>query len=180
MNPPNKREVKANYDELGGGLYDLRYGEEQNRKYDAALLMSRPRGDDILLDDGCGTGMLMAKMDPPTVGLDLTPSLLKAARLKLREDHHLVLGDAEHLPIRDGVFDGVYAITLIQNTPEKIQAITEMSRVARRSGRVLVTALKAVYDRDFLIDLVEDVGLVNVSAVGDAGTNDWIVYAERP
>lgn len=180
VNPPDKREVKSNYDGLGGGLYDLRYGEEQDRKYDAALLTSRPRGDDLLLDDGCGTGMLMARLGQPAVGLDLTPSLLEAARRRLREGHHLVLGDAEHLPIRGGVFDGVYAITLIQNTPDKTRAVSEMSRVVRSGGRVLVTALKAVFDRDFLIDLVEDVGLVNVSAVGDAGTNDWIVYAERP
>ena len=92
----------------------------------------------------------------------------------------MILGDAEHLPIRGGVFDGVYAITLIQNTPDRIRAVSEMSRVVRRGGRVLVTALKAVFGRDFLIDLVEEVGLVSVSAVGDAGTNDWIVYAEKP
>ena len=116
---------------MGGGLYDLRYREEQDRKYDPALLMSLPREYDLLLDDGCGTGMLMARLDSPTVGLDLTPSFLEAARRKLRESHHLVLGDAEHLPILGGVFDGVYAITLIQNTPDKTRAVSEMSRVAR-------------------------------------------------
>jgi len=179
VNPPDKREVKANYNELGGGLYDLRYREEQNRKYDAALLTSQPRGNDLLLDDGCGTGMLMSRLESSSVGLDLTPSLIEVAKRKLRESHHLILGDAEHLPIRSCVFDGVYAITLIQNTPDRIRAVSEISRVARSGGRVLVTALKVVFDRDFLIDLVEDVGLENVSSIGDAGTNDWIIYAEK-
>ena len=179
VNPPDKRVVKKNYDELGGGLYDLRYREEQDRKYDAAFLVTLPRGDDLLLDDGCGTGMLLSRLDSPTIGLDLTPSLLLTAREKLRADHHLILGDAEHLPIREGVFEGVYAITLIQNTPDKQMAVSEMSRVTKHHGRILVTALKVVFNQDFLTDLLEEVHLRNVSTIGDAGTNDWIVSAEK-
>jgi ubiquinone/menaquinone biosynthesis C-methylase UbiE len=176
---PDKREVKRNYDELGGGLYDLRYGEEQYRKYDAAFLVTLPRGDALLLDDGCGTGMLLARLDSPAVGLDLTPSLLLAARKKLRMDHHLILGDAEHLPIKDCVFDGVYAITLIQNTPDKRKAVSEMRRVVKTHGKILVTALKVVFTQDFLTNLLEQLHLQNVATIGDAGTNDWIVSAEK-
>ena len=179
MNPPDKSEVKKNYSELGGGLYDLRYREEQERKYDAAFLVTLPRRDDLLFDDGCGTGLLLSRLDFPAVGLDLTPSLLLTARFKLREDHHLILGDAEHLPIREGVFEGVYAITLIQNTPDKRMAVSEMKRVTKHNGRILVTALKAVFTPDFLTDLLEEVHLKNVSTIGDAGTNDWIVSAEK-
>ena len=179
MKPPNKSEVKKNYDELGGGLYDLRYREEQNRKYDAAFLLTLPKGDDLLFDDGCGTGLLLSRLDFPAVGLDLTPSLLLTARFKLREDHHLILGDAEHLPIREGVFESVYAITLIQNTPDKRMTVSEMKRVTKHNGRILVTALKAVFTQEFLTDLLEEVHLKNVSTIGDAGTNDWIVSAEK-
>jgi ubiquinone/menaquinone biosynthesis C-methylase UbiE len=179
VNPPDKSEVKKNYDELGGGLYDLRYRDEQDRKYDAAFLVTLPRGDDLLLDDGCGTGMLLSRFDSPAVGLDLTPNLLRIAREKLGEDHHLILGDAEHLPIKDGVFEGVYAITLIQNTPDKRKVISEMKRVSKTNGRILVTALKVVFGPDFLPGLLEEANLKNVSQVGDAGTNDWIVSAEK-
>jgi ubiquinone/menaquinone biosynthesis C-methylase UbiE len=179
MVSPDKREVKENYDELGGGLYDLRYRDEQNRKYDAALLVTVPRGGGVLFDDGCGTGMLMSRLESPTVGLDLTPSLLRTARGTLRENHHLVLGDAEHLPIRAGVFDGVYSITLIQNTPDKLGTVTEMGRITRPRGRIIVTALRAVFKSDFLLGLLEQANLRNVSMIGDAGTNDWIAYAEK-
>jgi ubiquinone/menaquinone biosynthesis C-methylase UbiE len=179
VNSPDKREVKRNYDQLGGELYDLRYRDEQGRKYDAAFLVTLPRGDDLLLDDGCGTGMLLSRLDSPAVGLDLTPSLLWTAKKKLREDHHLVLGDAEHLPIKDCVFEVVYAITLIQNTPDKRRAVSEMRRVVKTHGRILVTALKAVFDPDFLIDLLEEVNLKNVNMIGDAGMNDWIVSTEK-
>lgn len=179
VNPPDKSEVKKNYDELCGGLYDLRYRDEQDRKYDAAFLVTLPRGDDLLLDDGCGTGMLLSRLDSPAVGLDLTPNLLRTARGKLRGDHHLILGDAEHLPIKDGVFEGVYAITLIQNTPDKRRVIYEVKRVSKTRGRILVTALKVVFGPDFLPGLLEEANLKNVSQIGDAGTNDWIVSAEK-
>ena len=179
MNPPDKSEVKASYDDLGGELYELRYREEQNRKYDAALLAARPRGDGLALDDGCGTGMLLSRLDSPAVGLDLSPVLLGAAKARLRADHHLVAGDAEHLPFRGDVFDAVYAMTLIQNVPNKRLAVAEMARVAKRRGRVLVTALKAFFGGDFLPDLLEASGLMSAAEVGDAATNDWIALAEK-
>jgi ubiquinone/menaquinone biosynthesis C-methylase UbiE len=179
VNPSDKREVKKNYDELGGVLYDLRYREEQDRKYDAAFLLTLPGGNDLLLDNGCGTGMLLSRFDSPVIGLDLTPNLLETARRKLKKDHHLILGDAEHLPLRDNVFGGVYAITLIQNTPDKPKTVSEMKRVLKTHGKLLVTALKAVFGPDFLADLLEEVHLAKVNRIGDAGTNDWIVSAEK-
>jgi len=178
MRPPDKREVKQNYDDLGGGLYDLRYREEQTRKYDAVLVLALPRGDALLLDDGCGTGMLLQRLDSPVIGLDISPSLLKTAKKKLKTEHNLILGDAEQLPLRDNIFDGVYAITLIQNTPDKAKTVTEMKRVSRPGSKVIVTALKIIIDQIAFKDLLENAGFLKVYFVGDAGSNDWIVYAE--
>ncbi len=178
MRPPDKREVKQNYDDLGGELYDLRYHEEQTRKYDAVLVLSLPRGDTLLLDDGCGTGMLLQRLDSPVVGLDISPNLLKTAKEKLKTDHHLILGDVEQLPLRDSVFDGVYTITLIQNTPDKAKTVTEIKRVSRSRGKIIVTTLKIIIDQMAFKDLLENAGFTKISFVGDAGSNDWIVYAE--
>ena len=179
MKPPDKREIKDSYDELGGGLYDLRYRDEQDKKYDAALLVATPWGGDLLLDDGCGTGMFLSRLDSTVVGLDLTPSLILAAMGTLKTNHHLVLGDAEHLPIRGGIFNGVYSITLIQNIPDKLAAVQEMARVTKKRGRILVTALKAVFSPDFLSNILTGVNLKNIRLIGDAETNDWIAYAEK-
>jgi ubiquinone/menaquinone biosynthesis C-methylase UbiE len=171
MYSPDKHEVKRNYDDLGGELYDLRYRDEQTRKYDAALLLSRSREDELLLDDGCGTGMLLLRLDSPVVGLDISPNLLKTAKDKLKANHNLILGDAEQLPLRDSVFYRVYSITLIQNIPDKEKAVTEMKRVSR-------PLCKMVIDQMTLRDLLEGAGFNKLCIVGDAGTNDWIVYAE--
>ncbi len=177
MKPPDKREVRENYDELGGGLYDLRYEDEQSRKYDAAVLLTLPRGDDLLLDNGCGTGMFLRRLDSPCVGLDLTAGLLSAARQKLKPNHYLMQGDSEHLPFRAGVFHGVYAVTLIQNLPDKGLAVSEMRRVSRVHAVLFITALKTAFDREYLAVLLEGKGFSKVDIVGDAGTNDWIACA---
>jgi len=178
MKPPDKREMRESYDELGGGLYDLRYEEEQTRKYDAAILLTLPKGDELLLDDGCGTGMLLRRLDSPCVGLDLAAELLRAARQKLKPGHHLVQGDSEHLPLRAGVFQGVYAVTLIQNLPDKELAVSEMRRAMSARATVFITALKAAFDREYLAGLLEGKGFSKVDIVGDAGTNDWIAFAQ--
>lgn len=178
MKPPDKREVRESYDELGGGLYDLRYEEEQSRKYDAAILFTLPKGDDLFLDDGCGTGMFLRRLDSPCVGFDLTAELLRAARQKLKPNHHLVQGDSEHLPFRAGVFQGVYAVTLIQNLPDKELAVSEMRRAMSARATVFITALKAAFDREYLPALLEGRGFSKVEFVGDAGTNDWIACAQ--
>jgi ubiquinone/menaquinone biosynthesis C-methylase UbiE len=112
------------------------------------------------------------------VGLDISPNLLKTAKEKLKTDHHLILGDAEQLPLRDSVFDGIYAITLIQNTPNKAKTVTEMKRVSRSRGKIIVTTLKIIIDQMAFKDLLENAGFTKISFVGDAGSNDWIVYAE--
>ncbi len=178
MKPLDKREVRENYDDLGGGLYDLRYEEEQLRKYDVALQLTRPRGDDLLLDNGCGTGMFLRHVDSPSVGLDISGNLLIVAKERLKPNHHLVQGDSEHLPFRAEVFNGVYAVTLIQNLPDKGLAISEMKRVSRAQAILFITALKAAFNREYLVGLLEGKGFSSVEIVGDEGTNDWIACAK--
>ncbi len=177
MKPLDKREVRENYDNLGGGLYDLRYEEEQSRKYDAALQLTCPREEDLLLDDGCGTGMFFSHINSSCVGLDLSGNLLAVAKEKLKPNNYLVYGDSEHLPFRRSVFNGLYAFTLIQNLPDKVQAISEMKRVSRAQARLFVTALKAAFNREYLTGLLEGKGFSGVEIVGNTDTNDWIACA---
>ncbi len=178
MGSPDKRDVKSKYDQLGGELYDLRYEEEQNRKYDTALLLTQPVRNELLLDNGCGTGMLLKRLNAPSVGLDLSPSLLAEAKRKLKPMHYLIQGDSEHLPFRGGVFYEVYAITLIQNIPDKETTLHEMRRVTRLNGKILITALKAVFTIVSFRELLEKTDLIKGEILIDTDTNDWIACIE--
>jgi ubiquinone/menaquinone biosynthesis C-methylase UbiE len=98
-----------------------------------------------VLDVGCGTGRwlhryLQEKVCP--VGLDATHAMLRRAA-----DGGLicplVISRAQCLPFREGVFDLVSAVTVIQHIPPADQrdAIREMARVLRPGGHLLLLDL---------------------------------------
>jgi ubiquinone/menaquinone biosynthesis C-methylase UbiE len=117
MDRSSKREVAKAYDALGGRIYDLRYTQEQESKYSLLLRRVKPEASDVTLDVGCGTGMLLERLNSNNVGLDISPVLLSAARSRIgsRLTNGLVLSDAENLPFRDAMFNKVYSV--IQGWP---------------------------------------------------------------
>lgn len=175
-----RRECKS-YDGLGGRLYDDRYRLEQLAKYDEILRHVEPSVEGIVLDDGCGTGLLMERLRSHMVGLDLSHDLLSTAltRLVKGRSAFLVQADANRLPFRDGVFDNAFAVTLIQNTPHPEHVLRELKRVSRPCSVIVVTALKKSFTPGDLRRLLNISGLVESHLVLDEELKDWIAFA-RP
>ena len=172
----SKREIKDSYDNLGGRLYDLRYGAEQRDKYEAILAEVEVSERDIVLDNGCGTGLLLEYLSATAVGLDISSSLLSKALTRIRDiyDKHLIQGDAENLPMRDHVFGRVFAITLIQNTPNKARALEEIFRVGYRGTTVAITALKKALSEEAFRHVIESAGFVIMKYINDEKLSDLI------
>ncbi len=97
-----------------------------------------------VLEIGFGLGtdlMAFARGGAECFGIDLTPTHIEATRRRFALDHrpvHLVRGDAESLPLRDGSFDLVYSFGVLHHTPDTKRAIREAHRVLRPSGRAIV------------------------------------------
>jgi ubiquinone/menaquinone biosynthesis C-methylase UbiE len=172
-----KKSIKKRYDELGSSLYDLRYTEEQETKY--ALILSELPSVEMLLDNGCGTGLIFPKLDCTLVGLDLSSVLLEKARERLKENHYLVQGDSENLPIRDLLFDAVISITVIQNLSEPSQLISESIRVSRVGSYVIISSLKRVYNREEITQLVKNDLLSIKKVFTREDVNDWIIVSTK-
>ena len=174
MGEPDKREVADAYDNLGGRIYDLRYAEEQSAKYEALLEAMTPQPDDIALDIGCGTGLLTERLESQAVGLDISASLLSTARSRLHRNEraHLVLGDAGALPFHDSSFATVFAVTVLQNTPDPLSSVMEMKRVGR--ARAGVTALKKAFTKESFESLLMEARLTSYVVLDSPGLNDWI------
>ena len=146
-----KREVMRRYDATAH-IYDIRYAEEQMRKVQAALEKTGIERDHLILDVGCGTGVLfenVADQAKDVVGLDISRKTLSYAKKRAKEfgNVHLLLADAEILPFRDNIFDRVFAFTLIQNTPNPLEALAEIRRVAEYSSVIVVTGLKKAFTK---------------------------------
>ncbi len=105
---------------------------------DAARVTSGTR----LLDAGCGAGLLalLASLRGAQVSaLDASPELLAIARKRL-PSADVREGDLEALPFDDASFDAVAAVNSVFYAADMAQAMRELARVIRPSGRVVVTA----------------------------------------
>jgi demethylmenaquinone methyltransferase/2-methoxy-6-polyprenyl-1,4-benzoquinol methylase len=157
-----KRDTMHRYD-VTAQIYDMRYGEEQTAKMEAALRHLKIEAY-MILDSGCGTGILfnhVADKARMTIGLDFSrKTLLKAKeRAKNHVGLNLVRADADNMPLRDNIFDRVFAMTLIQNTPDPMETLNEIRRVAKDNALIVVTGLKKIFCQHTLERLLKNAGL---------------------
>ena len=116
-----------------------RYADEVEWNCVKNLLPSR-KGR--VLDLGCGTGLYterLMKMGFDVLSLDYSVEMLRVAKGKM--DGEFIRGDAMRLPFRDSSFDGTVAITSFEFFPEPEMAISEMKRVVRKGGFIIVGVL---------------------------------------
>jgi demethylmenaquinone methyltransferase / 2-methoxy-6-polyprenyl-1,4-benzoquinol methylase len=139
---------------FGGGLsssYDLvvdlmTLHQDRNWKHRMLERLGRPRRGAMMLDVGCGTGILeeMALVRASgmvVVGVDITSAMVRIAQRKasLMAATLLGLADAEHLPFRDCSFDYVVSC-YVPKYCDTGRFVQELGRVLKPGGRM------AVYD----------------------------------
>lgn len=104
------------------------------------------RGDAVL-EVGCGPGTDVFEMaeivgpDGRLVGLDASESMIAEARRRAGEHQRAVtfeVGDVEALPFPDATFDVCRAARLLEHLPDAGRGLSEMARVTRKGGRVVV------------------------------------------
>jgi ubiquinone/menaquinone biosynthesis C-methylase UbiE len=98
-------------------------------------------GTELALDSGCGTGALAVALAPlvgKVVGVDTSLEYIEAARELAPENADFVEGDATALPFEYGRFDISGALRLLHHVRRPELAVSELARVTRPGGRVLV------------------------------------------
>jgi ubiquinone/menaquinone biosynthesis C-methylase UbiE len=109
------------------------------RGYTEAVLPWLPP-DGAILEIGPGPGVLLRKLaarHPFAAGFDLSPSMLRRARQRLRRaglPDRLVRGDIVRLPCAAGSFDGIALTFTFSAVPDGDAAMHEMARVLRPGG----------------------------------------------
>jgi SAM-dependent methyltransferase len=104
----------------------------------------------IVLDVACGAAHAAEPVAPHVrqiVGIDLTAALLHVGAQRLRDNGigNVLLqeADAESLPFVDESFDIVYCRAALHHFADPHRAITEMTRVCRAGGRVVLVDVVA-------------------------------------
>jgi ubiquinone/menaquinone biosynthesis C-methylase UbiE len=118
---------------------------------------------DEVLDVACGAGHLtldLAKVVQRAVGIDLTPAMLDQARALQAEQGvanvEWVQGDALPLPFTDARFDLVVTRASFHHMHDPGAVLSQMRRVARPGGRVVVSDLTPATDRSAAFDEMEN------------------------
>ncbi len=102
---------------------------------------------DKVLDVGCGPGILSEAIaalvpDGRVVGIDADRGLLMGARRRVAAagggNLRFVQALVDDIPIENDSFDLAYARFLFQHLPRPVAALTELRRVIRPGGRVVV------------------------------------------
>lgn len=104
-------------------------------------LLGPTTGQELALDSGCGTGAFALALAPlvgEVVGVDPSLEYLEAARSVAPENVRFVEGDATQLPFEYGMFDIAGCLRVLHHVRRPELVISELARVTRPGGRVLV------------------------------------------
>jgi ubiquinone/menaquinone biosynthesis C-methylase UbiE len=177
-----KRGVRRHYD-VTAHIYDTQYAEEQAAKIGAALQDVNMAKASLVLDAGCGTGLLfsyVADKAETTVGLDISRKILFKARkrAKIFSNVDLILADVDNMPLEENIFSHVFAVTLIQNVPNPVKTLKEIRRVAKDGAAIVVTGLKKGFTLERFEGLLRDAGL-KINALKDEGLKCYVAICAK-
>ncbi|WP_264210339.1 methyltransferase domain-containing protein [Leisingera thetidis] len=135
-----------NFDEETTRLLEDAYqGADVSRRRQAAFDALAPQPGERILDLGCGNGLLTLELSRAVgpgghvAGLDASPQMLAAARLRLegRGNTTLTEGDAARLPFDDAGFDKAAALQVFEYLTDRRPALRALHKALKPGGRLV-------------------------------------------
>ena len=128
------------YDNIARGYNEL-YREEQLKKWKIAKKLIKFSKNDVVLDVGCGTGILTEEIFDKVklvVGVDVSINMINLAFKHPKITY--LCSKARYLPFLDNTFNKIVSLTMLQDIKNWDPTLKEISRVAK--GPVLLSVLK--------------------------------------
>jgi len=165
-NVEDSKDSKQYVDYLDAVTAQTQIGLYKKRSYEFLKIAS---GSSVL-DIGCGTGddvLALAELvgpDGKVVGIDNSKSLIEEANQRLKHTQIPVefrVGDVYKLDLADNTFDGCRADRVFMHLHDRQQALSEMIRVTKPGGRIVVngpdwdTLIVEAPDRDLTRKIID-------------------------
>lgn len=137
-----RERARQNWDRQAG-RYDKRISFWERHLFagDRQWACAQAHGDVLEVAVGTGRNLEHYPSDAQVTGVDLSPEMLRHARRRaqrVRPGARLFEADAESLPFDDESFDTVVCTYSLCSVPDDHKAVSEMARVLRRSGRLVL------------------------------------------
>jgi len=178
-----KRQTMQHYNHTAS-TYDAQYNEEQEAKIKAALTQLTLKKQNLILDAGCGTGLLfphLAEKVKLVAGIDISRQILKQAkkRIKAQTNAAIVRADTDSTPFKNNVFDIAFAITLLQNTPKPRQTLNEIKRVTKQNATIIATGLKKTFSQQEFTRLLKEARLKIKALKQDKNLKEYVTTCTK-
>jgi len=179
-----KRKAMRHYDQLAP-LYDAQYAEEQKAKIENVLNNTKPEENELVLDLGCGTGLLFQNVANSTkllAGVDTSSKILREAKKRAKQlpNTAILRADADYTPFQNQIFDHVFAITLLQNMPNPLKTLREIKRVSKYQSVIIVTGLKKKFSKKRFMNLLNEAGLKVSTLKTNSQLKGHIAICQKP
>jgi SAM-dependent methyltransferase len=142
-----RRGPNRSFFDLWSLFYDAPWVQRMTYRpaHDAVLRRLHAREPSSVLDVGCGTGQLAARVrrelaGVEVVGCDFSRGMLRQARSR-DASCHWVRGDGQCLPFVAASFDAVVSTEAFHWFPSQTDALDEFFRVLAPGGRLLVALI---------------------------------------
>jgi demethylmenaquinone methyltransferase/2-methoxy-6-polyprenyl-1,4-benzoquinol methylase len=179
-----KKNIVAKYDSTSS-FYDDRYRNIQNSKF-KLLLRDFKFDNKIILDAGCGTGLLFEfflrsyqqihNRKLRYIGLDISWKMLKQFLYKINKVKNikfvnLILGDIENLPFREETIHQIFAVTSLQNLYNIERGLRELFRIGQQGTSLNLSILRKNLNLNkiysYLKTEIIDLNLIRLEKVED-------------
>ncbi|MDD5435098.1 MAG: methyltransferase domain-containing protein [Nitrospira sp.] len=140
MDTESVQKVYNNY----ASIYDLIFGLISEEGRTSAIKRLKLMPGDKVLEVGVGTGLSLPLFPSHcnVVGIDLSENMLRRAKKRINTHRlsHIAIKrmDATMMAFSDNSFDSVYAAYLISAVPDPWGVLSEIKRVCRKGGTIVV------------------------------------------
>lgn len=132
------------------------HDESAYAEYVSFVSRYAPKGA-LFLDAGCGTGLSSRMLNEAgyhVTGLDLSGINIDKARRGENEGLKFLQASALDMPFADNTFDAVGSFLFIEHIPDVARCLSEMIRVAKSGGLVMVLSPNLLSPFNQVYDLI--------------------------